>query len=80
MGSVLIPIYRRVSDKDPYLIDRYIQGFLPLKMSDIEFIKDECFAFPYNSESMSGSGILEEDYVIARIVDVARDNLTYIFC
>ena len=70
----LIPVYRRISDKDPHLIDKYIQGFIPLKMSEIDFIKDECFAFPYNSESMSGSGILEGDYVIARLVEVGRDN------
>lgn len=70
----LIPVYRRISEKEPYLIDKYIQGFIPLKMADIEFIKNECFAFPFNSQSMSGSGILEGDTVIGRIVDVARDN------
>ena len=51
-----------------------IQGFVPLRTGDIDFIKNECFAFPFNSESMSGSGILEGDTIIGRIVDIARDN------
>lgn len=74
-----IPIYSKVLEKEPYLKDEQIEGVIPVRFSDVEYVKDECFAFPFDYASMMGSvGILKGDYVIARIVEGARDNDTVI--
>lgn len=61
-----IPVYNKIEKKDPYLKDNNIECLLPLPITKIEYIKDICFGFMYNSESMTALGFIPGDIVIAK--------------
>lgn len=69
-----VPIYRKVFETEPYLRDDNIQGVLPIRFSDAQYIRDECFAFPFDYKSMSAVGVLQGDIVIARKVSGLNNN------
>lgn len=67
-----IPVYRRISAAHPFCLEKDIVKVLPLSLVDIEYYRDQCFAFPVISETMTGIGILPDDLVIARRIEEGR--------
>lgn len=60
-----IPIYDPILEKHPFFEDENVKGILTIPIDPIKHYKDECIAFKYNCESMSGSGFVKGDTVIA---------------
>ncbi|MYB02054.1 hypothetical protein F4X90_20590 [Candidatus Poribacteria bacterium] len=71
-----IPVYNRISENDPYLLDKEVESTVPVLLKDVEYIKDKCFAFKYVFGEMTAVGIMENDIVICRDIDMPADNDT----
>ena len=71
-----IPIYRKIFETEPYLREDSVQGVLPVRYSDAQYVRDDCFAFPFDYKSMSAAGVLQSDIVIARKVEGLNNNET----
>lgn len=71
-----IPVYSKVSEKEPFLEENDVEGTVPVLLKDVEYIKNKCFAFRYTYTEMTSVGILENDVVICREIDMPADNDT----
>lgn len=66
------PIIGRITAGLPVLADENLEGYLPLPA----YLNPEsdCFALKLKGSSMSGAGILNGDYVVARRQDTAENG------